>query len=62
MEKELSLAQIGSTVDVNLERIRENISNQLKKQLEAYPHGKVVGYKITDGVELGVILKLDILF
>jgi len=59
MEKELSLAKIGTTVDINIERINETISTDLKEQLKESPYGKVVGYKITDGVELGVILKLN---
>ena len=59
MEKELSLAKIGSTVDINTEMIDETISTALKEHLKESPYGEVVGYKITDGVELGLILKLS---
>ena len=58
MKKELSLAKIGSRLDINLRRINENIPIELKNQLSKHPYGEVVGYKITDGVELGLILKL----
>ncbi len=58
MEKELSLATIGSTVNINLQRINENLSNDLKQLLSEHPYGKVVGYKITDGVDIGLILEL----
>ena len=59
MEKEPSLTKIGSIVNINLKRINENISADLKNQLLKYPYGKVVGYKITDGVGLGLIIELS---
>ncbi len=59
MEQELSLVKIGSNVNINIELINENLSDDLRKQLSYYPYGKVVGYKITDGVGLGLILELE---
>ena len=59
MEKESSLTKIGSTVNINLKRINENITTDLRNQLLKYPYGKVVGYKITDGVGLGLIIELS---
>ncbi len=59
MKKEPSLTKIGSTVNINLKRINENISTDLKDQILKYPYGKVVGYKITDGVGLGLIIELS---
>ena len=59
MEKEPSLTKIGSTVNINLKKINENITTDLKNQLLKNPYGKVVGYKITDGVGLGLIIELS---
>ena len=59
MEKKLSLVKIGDTVGINFEIINEAISTDLKEQLAKSPFGKVIGYKITDGVGLGVIVKLS---
>ncbi len=58
MDKETALVEIGSIVNINVKKINENIPNELKQRLMESPYGKVVDYKITDGVELGIILKL----
>ena len=59
MPKAASLNRIGSTVKVNLDKVRDRIPVKLLNQLSDDPRGKVVDYKMTDGLGIGVVLKLS---
>ena len=50
--------KIGSTVKIDLFQIRDRIPINLKEDLVKSPIGQVVGYKMTDGQGIGVIVKL----
>ncbi len=51
--------RIGSRVKVELDRVRDRIPSKLIKQLTEDPRGKVVNYKMTDGMGIGVVLELS---
>ena len=59
MPKAAALNRIGSTVKVNLDKVRDRIPVKLLNQLSDDPRGKVVDYKMTDGLGIGVVLKLS---
>ena len=59
MPKAAALNRIGSTVKVNLDKVRDRIPVKLLNQLSDDPRGRVVDYKMTDGLGIGVILKLS---
>ena len=59
MPKAAALNRIGSTVKVNLEKVRDRIPVKLLNQLSDDPRGQVVDYKMTDGLGIGVVLKLS---
>ncbi len=59
MAKAANLTRIGSTIKINLERVRDRIPPNLVKQLSQDPRGTVIDYKMTDGLGgIGVVLKL----
>ena len=59
MPKAAALNRIGSTVKVNLDKVRDRIPVKLLNQLSDDPRGRVVDYKMTDGLGIGVVLKLS---
>ena len=59
MPKAVALNRIGSTVKVNLDKVRDRIPVKLLNQLSDDPQGRVVDYKMTDGLGIGVVLKLS---
>ena len=54
-----ALNRIGSTVRVNLDKVRDRIPSKLVNQLSDNPRGKIVDYKMMDGNGIGVILKFS---
>ena len=58
MAKPTSLSRIGSKIKINLERARDRIPSNLIEQLSDDPSGTVMDYKMTDGMGIGVVLKL----
>ena len=59
MPKPTSLTRIGTSVKINLERVRDRIPPGLIKQLSEDPRGTVMDYKMTDGRGgIGVVIKL----
>ncbi len=59
IKKETSLTDIGSTVNIDLQKINDNISSDLIVFISKYPYGEVVDYRITDGTGIGLVLKLE---
>ncbi len=59
MDKDLRLYKIGSKVLVDLNRVEDRISPSLLEILRINPQGQVMGYKITDGMGIGVVLQLS---
>ncbi len=59
MNQALTLSRIGSRVKVNLDRVIDRIPASLVQQLKNDPRGKVLGFKMTDGTGIGVVLELS---
>ena len=59
MSSAVTLKGIGSRVKVDVDLVRDRISSILLKRLQNNPQGKVVGYKMTDGGGIGVVLELS---
>ncbi len=53
------LIDIDSTVAIDIERIQDNISIDLQQKLQINSNAKVLGYKITDGTDIGFFLELS---
>ena len=58
MPKPTSLSRIGSKIKINIERVRDRIPSDLIKQISDDPRGTVMDYKMTDGMGIGVVIKL----
>ena len=58
MAKPSSLTRIGSTIKINIEQVRDRIPSDLIQQLSEDPRGTVIDYKMTDGMGIGLVLKL----
>ena len=59
INKESHLSEIGSFVKIDPTRINDNVSDELSEILSKNPVGQVIGYKITDGTDIGLIIKLN---
>ncbi len=59
MQEFPTLVEIGSTVVVDLSLIRDGIPGALVSTIAENPQGTVVGYKMTDGGTIGLVLKLS---
>ena len=59
MAKASTLTRIGSNVRVQVEEVRDRIPKDLLQKLKNNPRGKVVGYKMTDGTDIGFVLELS---
>ena len=60
MPKAATLNKIGSQVRVNLDLVRDRIPGKLSETLANNPRGKIVGYKMTDGIGgIGFVLELS---
>ena len=51
--------EIGSTVQIKLDLVKNRLSKDSLKAIEASSQRKVIDFKITDGKGIGVILKLS---
>ncbi len=49
---------LGSDVNISTERVKERISQDLIQELRKKPNGTVIDYKITDGRDIGYVIKL----
>ncbi len=58
MAKPASLSRIGTKIKINIERVRDRIPSELIKQISEDPRGTVMDYKMTDGMGIGLVLKL----
>tara|TARA_Y100001968_G_scaffold83898_1_gene74953 strand:- start:1281 stop:1508 length:228 start_codon:yes stop_codon:yes gene_type:complete len=58
MPQPATLTRIGSTIKVNLDRVRDRIPQNLITQIEKDPRGTVKDYKMTDGIGgIGVVIE-----
>ena len=59
MPQAAALTRIGSTIKINLEKVQDRIPSKLLNQLSNNPRGKVIDYKMTDGIGIGVVVQLS---
>ncbi len=59
MNQAATLNRIGSSVRIDLEKVRDRIPSALFRQLSKDPRGKVINYKMTDGMGIGLVLELS---
>ncbi len=59
MPQPATLTRIGSSIKINLDRVRDRIPPNLAEQLSKNPRGTVIDYKMTDGTGIGVVIKLS---
>ena len=53
------LPRIGSKVKINFEKVKDRLPTKLVEQIDSNPKAVIVGYKMTDGRGIGLILKFD---
>ena len=53
------LIRVGSRVKIDLDRVKDRIPSSLSKLLTSDPRGTVIGYRMTDGGGIGLVLKLS---
>ncbi len=58
MNNKVDLIEIGSSVKINLGMVQDQIPLTLTEKLRTDSTGKVMGYKMTDGQGIGLILQL----
>tara|TARA_Y100000589_G_scaffold63539_1_gene54813 strand:+ start:631 stop:855 length:225 start_codon:yes stop_codon:yes gene_type:complete len=59
MDKTKSLPKIGIKVKINIDKVKDRLPNQLIEQISANNKATLVGYKMTDGRSIGLIVKFD---
>ena len=59
MVKTKFLPRIGSKVKINFEKVKDRLPTKLVEQIESNPKAVIVGYKMTDGRSIGLILKFN---
>ncbi len=59
MAQVATLNRIGSKVRIDVDQVRDRIPGNLLQQLSENPRGTVVGYKMTDGGGVGLVLELS---
>ncbi len=60
MIKDSSKLKEGQLLKVDLEKVTDRLPNKLIKRLSENSFGKLVGYKMVDGNQFGLVLKLEI--
>ena len=58
MPKSVNLSRIGSRIKIDLDKVRDRISNDLINKISSNPIATVMDYKMTDGGGVGVVVKL----
>tara|TARA_Y100000589_G_scaffold332210_1_gene390273 strand:+ start:2342 stop:2566 length:225 start_codon:yes stop_codon:yes gene_type:complete len=53
------LPKIGSKVKINMNRVRDRLSSKLIKQISDEPKATIIGYKMSDGRSIGLIVKFQ---
>jgi len=53
------LPKIGSKVKINFEKVKDRLPTKLIEQIVSNPKAVIVGYKMTDGRSIGLILQFN---
>ena len=57
IKKILNLNELGSEVTIDITKIEDRIPKGLAAQIQQDPVGKIIDYKMTDGMGIGIIIK-----
>ena len=60
MISDSSKLQKGQLLEVDLNNLNDRLPADLITKLKKDPHGKLVGYKMVDGNQFGLVVKLNI--
>ena len=52
------LPKIGSKIKINIDKVKDRLSEKLMEQILSNPKAVITGYKMTDGRSIGLIVKL----
>ena len=55
----LDKVKIGNSVQVNLELSKDRLTKEVIDAINVSPVGKIIGFRITDGKGIGVVLELS---
>ena len=58
IKEKSNFPEIGSTINIDVDSIKDKLPEGLKRTLYANSIGKVIDYKITDGTEIGFLVEL----
>mgnify|MGYP001344301859 CR=1 FL=1 len=53
------LPKIGSKVKINVNKVNDRLPIKLMEQISNSPKATILGYKMTDGRSIGLIVKFD---
>ncbi len=53
------LPKIGSKVKINFEKVRDRLPTKLIEEITSNPKAEIVGYKMTDGRSIGLIIRFN---
>ena len=59
MTKTKLLPKIGSKVKINVEKVKDRIPLKLMEQIKSNPKATIIGYKMTDGRSIGLIVRFQ---
>ena len=60
MIEDSSKLKKGQVLRVDLKAIKDRVPQSIIKKLESNPNGRLVGFKMVDGNQFGLVLKLEI--
>ena len=59
MTKTKLLPKIGSKVKIIIEKVKDRLPSKLMEQITVNPKATIIGYKMTDGRSIGVIVRFQ---
>ena len=59
MTKAQLLPKIGSKVSINIDKVKDRLPEKLINQISSNAKATIIGYKMTDGRSIGLVVKLQ---
>ena len=59
MSKAQLLPKIGSKVSINIDKVKDRLPAKLINQISSNSKATIIGYKMTDGRSIGLVVKLQ---
>ena len=53
------LPKIGSKIIINIDKVKDRLPSKLIDQITSNPKATIIGYKMTDGRSIGLIVKFQ---